>query len=540
MKQITQQSPILDIKGKPFDKKALQQEVAHPTVVGVRQPRFMDSVADVLTPMRLAKALRNANAGNDFDMLTLAEEIEERDIPLFSALQIRRLALQALPVHVESASKDEHDEMLAQAVRDDIISKSIFSSMSADLDDAILKGRSTVEPIYNYNGGRLIPEKYIWRDPRYFKFHPDDPTDLRLIDEEDYANGKSIAGMGFITHIPKLKTGITTRSGLVRLAAVEHMCRSFSRSDWMAYSELFGMPIRVGKYGANASEEDQKILKLAVASLGSDAAAILPESMKIELIERSGQNGDQLFLRLAEYLDKQISMLVLGHTGATQETAGKLGGDDNKSDIREDILIGDAFHKNITINRDLIKPYIDLNFGIQKAYPKIVYFVKKHEDTKSLVESLVRLGGLDASKSELRDKLGIKQGEGDDRLVIDASAPLPLDTATNHDQNSCHAQDSCHAQGCSACGTALNRDTSTGSARVNDDIDDLVEASLQDWQEIVEPMISPLQQLANSSETEAEFEAGIDAAIEMMDTTALAKKLSIQTFKARGRGNATK
>ena len=56
------------------------------------------------------------------------------------------------------------------------------------------------------------------------------------------------------------------------------------------------MPLRLGKYGAAASKDDKNVLRQAVANIGSDAAAILPESMQIEFQQvAQGASSDNFF-----------------------------------------------------------------------------------------------------------------------------------------------------------------------------------------------------------------------------------------------------
>ncbi|MCP4699306.1 MAG: DUF935 family protein, partial [Gammaproteobacteria bacterium] len=41
--------------------------------------------------------------------------------------------------------------------------------------------------------------------------------------------------------------------------------------------------------------------------------------------------------------------------------------------VRVDILRADAKSLSETLNRDLVQPFIDLNFGAQENYPRILF-----------------------------------------------------------------------------------------------------------------------------------------------------------------------
>ena len=101
---------------------------------------------------------------------------------------------------------------------------------------------------------------------------------------------------------------------------------------------------------------------------------------------------------LLGYLDRQVSKLILGQI-LTSDT-GKNGGGSYglgaiHNEVRIDILRSDAKGIATDLNRDLVKIIVDLNFGPQAVYPKLVIPVEEPEDMKALaehVDKLCRLG----------------------------------------------------------------------------------------------------------------------------------------------------
>jgi phage gp29-like protein len=161
-------------------------------------------------------------------------------------------------------------------------------------------------------------------------------------------------------------------------------------------------------------------------------------------VVNASSNGD-LFKNLAEWLDKQLSKAILGQTGTTEGTAGKLGNDQSMQDVREDIRDSDAFELANTINRDLIKPYIDLNYGVQENYPQLSIRKQDADDLESLAKNLAVLVplGLRVSESEVRDKFGLSDPKPDEVILGQQTTSI----ATNHQQT----PTSSHLQGC-GCG----------------------------------------------------------------------------------------
>lgn len=420
------ESTLFDYLGRPVRRQELARELAAPTLTGVRTI-WDDSIAAGLTPSFLGVILKNAAAGDADAYLTLAEEIEERDLHYACEIGKRKIAVSRLPLTVEAYSDSAADVKLADAVRD-LVRKPGIRSLTKDLLDGLAKGYSVCEIIWDRANSPWLPARYEWRDPHWFTFDRVSRRQLRLRDEADCMEGIELAPYKYICHLPHLKTGIPIRGGIARVAAWAWLCKSYTVKDWMAFAEVFGMPLRVGKYRPGTLEGDLAILKMAVANLGSDAAAVIPESMMIDLIERKSTGGEGLFKTLAEYLDAQVSKLILGQTATTQGTPGKLGNEDAQSEVRDDIRDDDADQLAETLNRDLVQPYIALNFGPQANYPQLLLKARDSEDLVVLTSALKELVplGLKVEQSVIRDKFGLPDPEeGAELLGVTPAPPAP-------------------------------------------------------------------------------------------------------------------
>lgn len=414
---------LYDYLGRSVQTKALTDEQAAPTLSGVRHI-WDESIAAGLTPYRLANLLQSAAEGDFYEYLSLAEEMEERDLHYRCEISKRKMAVTSLPVTVEAASDSPRDVEMADAIRD-LIKMDGFRGLLKDQMDAIGKGYSVCEIIWR-RGQRWLPERYEWRDQRFFTFDLTTRRQLRLLDESDAFNGIELAPYKYICHLPHLKTGIPIRGGLARVVAWSWMCKNYTVKDWMAFAEVFGMPLRVGKYQPGANKDDIAILKMAVANLGSDAAAVIPDSMLIEFVEQKTSSSIDIYRALADWLDSQISRGILGQTATTQGTPGKLGNEQAQADVRDDIRDDDAVQLAETLNRDLVRPYIDLNFGPQQLYPELIIKAIDEEDLGLLVNALEKLVplGLRVEQSVIRDKLGLPDPD-DDSECLGAPQPAP-------------------------------------------------------------------------------------------------------------------
>jgi len=512
---------LYDAYDRPVKRQDLRREIAAPRVGGLRNI-WADSVASGLTPGRLATLLQGALDGDAHDFLTLAEEIEERDHHYRSVLSTRKLAVSGLEVTVEAASDEKRGVELADEVRG-LIRDPGFGHAVFDLLDAIGKGYSAVEIIWETTAARWKP-RYAWRDPRFFQFDRETRTELRVRDEAAPLDGLPLPPYKFITHLPHLKTGIPIRRGLARLAVWAYLFKAYTLKDWMAFIEVFGMPLRLGRYGHGATNEDIGKLVSAVVNLGADAAAVIPQSMQIEFqnaVQGSGNN--QVFEKAAEFWDKQVSKAVLGQTASTEGTPGKLGNEDAQDEVRQDLIKADAKDLSHTLNRDLVRPFIDLNFGPQEVYPRLVLFVPEPEDIAQLTTSLKELVplGLKVEQSVVRDKLGLPDpGEGAELLGVPAPAPPPDEGKAENRTHTCPF---------AAQGLALNIQDAT-----EDDLAELEALALEDWEEQMGPLLEPLKALVASAESYEEVLEKLPGLLPEMNADQLVEQLAGAMFKARG------
>lgn len=405
---------LVDQWGQPIDLARLKEEQAAPTVTGVRQV-VSGHPAQGLTPVRLARLLRDAEQGDPEAYFELAEEMEEKDLHYRGVISTRKQQVAQLEIAVESASDDRDDLYNADLVREwlrrDELTDEVF-----DILDAVGKGVSFTEIIWDTAGRQWLPARLEWRDPRWFTFDPDDGRTPLL---RTVAGWEPLKPYGFIRHVHKSKSGLPIRGGLARPVAWYYLFKNFDVKDWVQFLEVFGQPLRVGKYSPGASEEDKKTLLRAVRNIASDAGAIIPEGMALEFIEAKISGNLDLFERFADWCDRQVSKAVLGQTGTT-DTGQYVGTAQAHQEVREDIERADARQLAATLNRDLVRPMIDLNRGPQQAYPRLLIARPDEQDIDKLVGRVAKLVpmGLKVGASTMRDKLGLPDPDPDEETLV--------------------------------------------------------------------------------------------------------------------------
>lgn len=502
----------LPIKAEP---KALSKETDF-TSVGRFSRSFDESIASGLRPRNVPRILKAANDGDMFDFLTLAEEMEEREPHYGSVLGTRKRAVSSIDMTVDAASEAEADKTIAEAVKM-LVEQPDFIDMLDDALDGLGKGYAVVEMMWDTKSPVWMPRDFVWQDPRLFQFDKQKKRTLE-IRQEGNKDGLPLAPAKFITHMPKLKSGKPVRAGLARVAVWSFVLKSYTIKDWAQFCEVFGMPLRVGKYHANASDDDKRKLMRAVMSIASDAAGIIPQGMDIEFIQNGARGGDSVFGHLAKFLDEQVSKIILGQTMTTDNGSSKAQAEVH-NEVRLDVKAADARQLEAALNKDVIRPFVDVNFGQQKRYPAVRLPVQEPEDLERLANVLHKLVplGLRVSAAEVRDRAGFSDPD-EEAEILGAPAESGADEDT---------------------GNARNRRKATNNVHAADDLLEEIGADeLSQWETQMDPLLQPVRDLVNGAGSFEEILTGLEGLTADMDETALARGLNRARLKARGVGDA--
>lgn len=413
--------------GKGTGKKPDLSEIA----VAQVQDKYSTYPSNGLTPVRLAQIFREADDGDVMRQMELFEEMEEKDPHLFSQLQTRKNAVTGLDYEVIPFSDDELDKTIAEFVKDEIESLENFEDVLMDLLDAIGKGIAVSEIIwvYDYYKERITVKDIKQRPQKKFFW---DHNDTFKVITKEFASGIEIPKDKFIIHRYKARSGHPSRAGVLRVVAWMYLFKNYDIKDWVSFCELFGMPLRLGKYNPSASDEDKAALMRALVQIGTDAAGIIPEGTDIEFIESSKTTSVDVYESLARFCDEQISKAVLGQT-LTSDSGGSYAQSKTHNEVRHDLTAADCKAIAATLRKDLIRPLVLFNFGEDRRIPYIRFDCEEAGDLKEaaeIFETLICKIGLKIPTAHLYKKFSIPKPEAGEEVATPPSpSPPPASVA---------------------------------------------------------------------------------------------------------------
>jgi phage gp29-like protein len=385
---------LLDQFGRPIVKEIIAERGGQARTFK-DQPHWQHSVAVGMGPDRLADILRrNDFEGDHVDLLTLGKEMEERDLHYFSQLQSRINAIAHVPMRVEPFDDtDKRAQKIADEFNELVIQKDdeSWSTLIQGLMDAVPMGYSVIQPVWDTSTRPWTFKSFEWVDQRCFHYDPKTRKTLR-VRQDDNPEGYPIPAGLFLVHNPRIRCGYKLRGSIARLACVNVFFKTTEVQDWLSFCETYGMPLRIGRYNPQVhGEQEQYTLQQALINLGHDASAMIPEGMKLEVLDaRRPTSGDNLYAGVVRYIDEQTSRAVLGQVLAADARATGLGTAvaELHREVRQDIREADAKAIRATVGY-LIKVWLYLNYGASAPRLRLVLDIDPPAELETLTKALL-------------------------------------------------------------------------------------------------------------------------------------------------------
>ncbi len=230
--------------------------------------------------------------------------------------------------------------------------------------DAIMKGYAVGEVMWAVENGEIKPAAVRLRDPKRFVFtvNKDGAVELRLLTQQSPSTGIELPEEKFIVFTPEKRSenpyGFALGNSLFWPVFFKRKGITF----WLTFCDKYGNPTCVGTYPASASREDKTCLREALQAIANDSGIVVPQGMEIKLLE-AARSGIDSYEKLVRYMDEQISEVVLGETGTTNQsgTGGSNARDRVGNEVRLETAKADADALCEVLNNTLVKWIIDQN-----------------------------------------------------------------------------------------------------------------------------------------------------------------------------------
>lgn len=207
----------------------------------------------------------------------------------------------------------------------------------------------------------------------YFGFHATDNSP-RFLSKNNMIDGDELPDKKFL--IPRHFSTYRNPYGikLLKLCYWHWFFRKNGFRFWNIFAEKYGMPMLHGKVPANTAIEDRTTLYNALVNAVQDSVIVTNDDESIELHEAGGSASADIFSKLLDRLDKEVTKAFAGQSMTSDlGSVGSQAAVETYSAMQDNIIQMD---QQLIIEQmgKLIRWYVELNYGADIPCPEFAFY----------------------------------------------------------------------------------------------------------------------------------------------------------------------
>ena len=402
----------------------------------------------------IESSLRAADWGGMQMLTDLSRETIDTDPHLASVLNKRFGSVSTLPFDIIPAAgigiSEDRATYYADVVRNQLLQLPDFGQRVNQLAWGFFDGRAALENEWVQT--QTLPNLPVqvhptfgpvtwqiknlgWIHPRRLQFGPE--RELRVCDDASIGSF-SQCGIAlrdfpckFVYWTPQLYGDYPEREGLARRAIYWSFFKRFAARERNILLELFGKPWRWLEVSedSTADTDDLNEADEMLQNIGGNSSFRFPRGTEFK-VEQPNSGAGQVHQTTIEESDKQISKLVLGQTGTTDQVPG--GFNNSQPKVMQDeqfmLLVRDSEMISDVVETFLTDAIIKLNFGSDQLNHAPTFRLRP-DVPLNRTDELIRLkaaieAGLEIPLSEAYEVSGFRRPKQDEAIIKIETPPL--------------------------------------------------------------------------------------------------------------------
>jgi len=151
--------------------------------------------------------------------------------------------------------------------------------------------------------------------------------------------------------------------GLLMKCAPYIIWKNSAMGAWAEFTEIFGSPIRVVKTDVN-DDKTRLNAEAMMANMGAATWAVLGLNDEFSILQTNRSDAYQVFDEMVDRCNSEISKIVLGQTGTTEEKS-YVGSAAVHQDIAEMVGRQDLIDMEFTVNDQFLPMFNNLGFNFE-------------------------------------------------------------------------------------------------------------------------------------------------------------------------------
>ena len=351
------------------------------------------SLPEVLTPKQISQLLRSGLGGDIFQTWQLCAKMRDT-WPMFRKCEHElREAVSNARFIVNPYFEDGQDPSESAIEKADIVIRAMknfrpdpfsdereFSGMIYDITDAMSNGVTISEIIWHkvkskIHGKEIMPRASAFVHPRHFTFTNDGKIALfnddyrRLQWNDQHLNGLLPDSRKFLC-AQFINSGSCLGAGLMRPLAWYWAAVILNKTWMLKAAQNYGSPFLdvVYKPGTEAVDLARLDGEITKGLANRYVRHVEGTQLHISPAQSLGSDNPQRFL--ADEADRACQFLLLGQTGTTSETPGKLGGSDTHESVKRERVEGLAKWVCSAGLKQFARAVLMVNYGDDSECPE--------------------------------------------------------------------------------------------------------------------------------------------------------------------------
>ena len=339
------------------------------------------------------------------------------DPHVFACTQSRKAGVLSLDWEINRGlDKDQNAEDV-----ENLLKKLDIQKIISDILDATQFGFQPLEIMWKRDkSGHIMPERVIAKPPEWFCF--DDDNNLKFRTKENYY-GEVVPAKKFL--LAQNNPTYNNPYGDRTLSRVfwNVTFKKGGLKFWVVFTEKYGMPHLIGKHPRGSTKEETNSLADMLEDMVQDAIAVIPDDSSIEIQEASKSSSAEIYEKLIDKMNTEISKAILGQTLTTEiGSTGSYAASNTHMQVRQDIIDSDKKLVEGVINQ-LIQWIYEINFANAEV-PVFEMFEPEDVDlTLAQRDKILSDTGVKFTKEYFIKNYGLEEEDFDIREDIIPASP---------------------------------------------------------------------------------------------------------------------
>lgn len=346
-----------------------------------------------ITPLDITTGISQAERGYLRYINALYDKLYRFDDTLGGDTDVRFEAARSAVAKLPEGLSKQQEEFFQNVL------KKHLPTMVADAIELKLRGSLFKQIIFNAKDNLVVID--------HFENYKN--LDLRIVDKQlalFHENEKK-------QELPELNFIMLYKDTNVYESIIKYYAFAiFALNNWASFVEMYGKPIRIGKYRPGTPKDERNVLKQMVQNLGASASAVISENTMIEFVDfKNASANPDLYQNLMDFCSISITKRILGQALTTQDlSVGSYALGNVQDRVRQDILLGDLRDASNYISNILTRLY-NINWG--EGEIEVELSVPEKADLSERINIDVQLNNIiDIPAEYFYDTYGIPEPQG--------------------------------------------------------------------------------------------------------------------------------